>query len=110
VGELLLGRRDGSFRFGLLGLVLVEPALEEGDGGEDVVVELEREADLVEVYLAREAVGELTNSGRTGSETPVSMRFSSSADLGDSEDSRAGFGVVFPSSRYNASVCHPSNA
>src|SRR6516225_7250538 len=53
------GRRGRSFLFGLLGLVLIEPAVEERDGGEEVVVEADEEVDVVEVFLAREAVGEV---------------------------------------------------
>src|SRR5271156_3997060 len=44
---------------GLLGLVLVEPAFEEGDGGAEVVVERDEQVDVVEVFLATEAVGEV---------------------------------------------------
>ena len=41
---------------GQLGLVLVEPAFEEGDGGAEVVVERDEQVDVVEVFLATEAV------------------------------------------------------
>jgi predicted CoA-binding protein len=40
----------------LLSLVLPEPALQECDGGEEVVVEVKEQVDIVEVFLAREAV------------------------------------------------------
>jgi hypothetical protein len=51
-----LSRAFGSFLFGL---VFVEPAFEEGDGGGKVVVEGEQQIDVVEVFLAGEAVGEV---------------------------------------------------
>ena len=54
--ELWLGRRDGSFQFGL---VFVEPAFEEGDRRGEVVVEGEQQVDVVDVFLAAEAVGEV---------------------------------------------------
>src|SRR5271156_2839668 len=44
---------------GQLGLVLVEPAFEEGDGGAEVVVERDEQVDVVEVFLATEAVGQV---------------------------------------------------
>ena len=43
----------------MAGLVLVEEAFEEGDGGEEVVVELNEQVDVVEVLFASEAVGEV---------------------------------------------------
>jgi hypothetical protein len=46
-------RRSGS---GLVGLVFVEPAFEEGDGGEEVVAFGDEQVDGVEVFLAAEAV------------------------------------------------------
>jgi len=49
----------GSFLFGLLGLVLVEPAFEEGDGGAEIIVEGDEQVDVVEVLFAAEAVGEV---------------------------------------------------
>ena len=52
-------RRGWSFLPGLLGLVLSEPAFEEGDSGEEVIVEGEEQVDVVEVLFAREAVGEV---------------------------------------------------
>jgi len=52
-------RRGWSFLAGLLGLVLIEPALEQGDGGEEVIVEGDEQVDVVEVFPAREAVGEV---------------------------------------------------
>ena len=52
-------RRGWSVLPGLRGLVLSEPALEEGDRGEEVIVEGEQQVDVVEVLLAREAVGEV---------------------------------------------------
>ena len=48
-------RRDRSFS----GFVFFEPAFEQGDGGEEVVVEFDQEVDVVEVFLAAEAVGEV---------------------------------------------------
>ena len=45
-------RRGWSFLPGLLGLVLSEPAFEEGDSGEEVIVEGEEQVDVVEVLLA----------------------------------------------------------
>ena len=57
--ELFSGRWGGSFLFGLLGLVLVEPTFEQDDGGAEVVVECEQQVDVVEVFLAGEAVGEV---------------------------------------------------
>ena len=44
-------RRGGSLLPGLLGLVLSEPALEEGDRGEEVIVEADKQVDVVEVFL-----------------------------------------------------------
>jgi len=38
---------------------LVEQAFEEGDGGGEVVVEFAQEVDVVEVFLAGKAVGEV---------------------------------------------------
>src|SRR5260370_16510300 len=58
-GQLFSGRRGGSLLFGLLGLVSVEPSFEQGDGGAEVVVECEQQVDVVEVFLAGEAVGEV---------------------------------------------------
>jgi hypothetical protein len=46
----------------LAGLVLLKPALQESDGGEEVVVEREEQVDVVEVFLAREAVGQRIQS------------------------------------------------
>src|SRR5271155_704538 len=43
----------------LAGLVLVEPAFEEFDGVAEVVVETEKQVDVVGVFLAREAVGKV---------------------------------------------------
>ena len=43
----------------MAGLVLVEEAFEQGDGGEEVVVELDEQVDVVEVLFASEAVGEV---------------------------------------------------
>src|SRR5713226_7930178 len=57
--ELFSGRWGGSLLFGLLGLVSVEPTFEQGDGGAEVVVECEQQVDVVEVFLAAEAVGEV---------------------------------------------------
>ena len=54
--SLPLRRPWGSFLFGL---VFVEPAFEEGDGGGKVVVEGEQQVDVVEVFLAAEAVGQV---------------------------------------------------
>ena len=47
------------FAFELFGLVLVEEAFEEGDGGEEVIVEGDEQVDVVEVFLAAETVGEV---------------------------------------------------
>ena len=47
------------FRFGLPGLVAFEQAFEDGDGGFKVVAEREEQVDVVEVFLAAEAVGEV---------------------------------------------------
>jgi len=52
-------RRGWRFLPGLPGLVLREPAFEEGDSGEEVIVEGEEQVDVVEVVCAREAVGEV---------------------------------------------------
>ena len=52
-------RRGWSVLPGLRGLVLREPAFEEGDSGEEVIVEGEEQVDVVEVLFAREAVGEV---------------------------------------------------
>src|SRR5271154_448418 len=41
------------------GLVVVEVAFEEGDGGLEVVIEGDEQVDVVEVFLAAEAVGEV---------------------------------------------------
>ena len=49
----------GLFLLGLLGLVFVEPAFEDGDGGAEVVAEDDEQVDVVEVFLAAEAVGEV---------------------------------------------------
>ena len=38
---------------------MVEPAFEEGDGGVEVVVEGEQQVDVVEVFVAREAMSEI---------------------------------------------------
>ena len=43
----------------MLGLVLVEQSCEENDGIAEVVVDGEEQVDVVEVFLAREAVGEV---------------------------------------------------
>ena len=43
----------------MLGLELVEPAFEEGHGGEEVVAEKDEQVDVVEVFLAAKAVGEV---------------------------------------------------
>ena len=53
------GRLGRLVLVGLLGLVLVEPAFQEGDGGAEVVVEGDEQVDVVEVFLAAEAVGEV---------------------------------------------------
>ena len=50
---------DTCLLFGLLGLVLVEQSFEESDGGEEVVVEGDQQVDIVEIFLAAEAVGEV---------------------------------------------------
>src|SRR5216683_4508501 len=63
--ELFSGRWGGSLLFGLLGLVSVEPSFEQGDGGAEVVVECEQQVDVVEVFLAGEAVGEVVAWGFT---------------------------------------------
>jgi predicted CoA-binding protein len=55
IARQLLGR-GWSFLPGLLRLVAVEPAFEEGDGGDEVVVEAEEQVDVVGVFLAAEAV------------------------------------------------------
>src|SRR5262249_16287783 len=52
-------RRGWRFLAGLLGLVLIEPALEQGDGGEEVIVEGDEQVDVVKIFPAREAVGEV---------------------------------------------------
>ena len=39
--------------------MLVEPAFEDGDGGAEVVAERHQQVDVVEVFLAAEAVGEV---------------------------------------------------
>ena len=58
-GKSFLARRSENDRFGLMGLVLFEPAFEQGDGGAEVVAEGEEEVDVVEVFVAAEAVGEV---------------------------------------------------
>src|SRR5262249_17630393 len=52
-------RRGWSFLAGLLGLVLIEPALEEGDGGAEVIVEGDEQVDVIEVFLTCKTVGEV---------------------------------------------------
>ena len=39
--------------------VLLEPAFQEGDGGLEVVAERDEQVDVVEVFLAAEAVGQV---------------------------------------------------
>lgn len=51
--------RYNGLRFGLRSLVFVEPAFEEADGADEIVVEGEQQIDVVEVFLAAEAVGEV---------------------------------------------------
>lgn len=53
------GAAGRSFRIGPLGLVVVGPAFEEGNGGAEVVVEGEEQVDVVEVLLAAEVVGKV---------------------------------------------------
>ena len=43
----------------LLGLVVLEPALQESDGGAEVIVQRQEQVDVVEVLLAAEAVGQV---------------------------------------------------
>ena len=38
----------------MLGLVLIEPALEEGDGGAEVIAQGDEQVDVVEILLARD--------------------------------------------------------
>ena len=45
--------------FGFLGLVTVQPVFQPGDGGAEVVAELEQEVDVVEVLTAAEAMGQV---------------------------------------------------
>ena len=52
-------RRGWRFLAGLLGLVLIEPALEQGDGGEEVIVEGDEQVDVIEVFLTCKTVGEV---------------------------------------------------
>jgi hypothetical protein len=54
----LVGGDRGEQLF-LCSLVLIEEAFEEGDGGEEVVVELDQQVDVVEIFFAAEAVGEV---------------------------------------------------
>ena len=58
-GWLFLVGVGRCFAFELFGLVLVEEAFEEGDGGEEVIVEGDEQVDVVEVFLAAETVGEV---------------------------------------------------
>ena len=54
VADRWIGMGAGALLFfGLLDLVLVEPAFEEADGGEEVVVEGEEQVDVVEVSCKR---------------------------------------------------------
>src|SRR5204862_256790 len=48
-----------SFLFGIQGLVSIEQAFEDGDSGAEVVAEGEEQVNVVEVFLAAEAVGEV---------------------------------------------------
>ena len=45
--------------FGLPSLVLLQPAFEQGDGGAEVIVQGDKQVDVVEVLVAVEAVGEV---------------------------------------------------
>ena len=55
----MLLRRGGRFLVGLLGMVLLEPAFEEADGGAEVVAKGDEQVDVIEVSLAGEAVREI---------------------------------------------------
>ena len=48
-----------SFLFGMQCFVSIEQAIEDGDGGAEVVAEGDEQVDVVEVFLAGEAVGEV---------------------------------------------------
>ena len=47
------------FTFWLVGLVRLEPALQQRHGRQEVVVQAQQQVDVVEVFLAAEAVGQV---------------------------------------------------